>query len=142
MLYFDSCYLARLYVEDDGFELVRTLAASAHVACSVHGEAETLAAIHRKLREHGLTPPHYRQILEQFQADCRESAFRWLPLAPAVLARLQKIYAVLPATVPLRAADALHLACAAEHGFREIYSNDQRLLAAAPHFGLKGVNTI
>ena len=47
-----------------------------------------------------------------------------------------------PPTTFLRASDALHLACAAEHDFSEIYSNDRHFLAAAPLFGLKPVNLI
>lgn len=56
--------------------------------------------------------------------------------------RLQKVFATLPATIFLRAADAMHLACASCNELPEIYSNDARLLEAAPHFGLRGVNLI
>lgn len=46
------------------------------------------------------------------------------------------------AEVRAHAAHAQSLACAREHGFTEIYSNDRHLLTAAPLFGIKGVNLI
>jgi predicted nucleic acid-binding protein len=38
--------------------------------------------------------------------------------------------------------DALHLACAEEHGFQEVYTNDRHMLKAARHFHLIGVNVL
>jgi predicted nucleic acid-binding protein len=142
MLYFDASYLVRLHTRDPGWEKVRALAATDHLACCIHGQAEMVAAFHRKLREGTITNTEFSQILSEFQRDCARGAFEWLLLSPAVVARLMAVYATLPTAVPLRAADALHLACARENGFKEVYSNDGRFLAAAGHFGLRGISIL
>src|SRR5262249_7351671 len=128
--------------EDPGWEKVRALADEASITCSLHGRAEAGAVFHRKMREGALTPSEYRHVLKQFALDCEENGFRWAPLSPAVVTRVEALYERLPKTVFLRASDALHLACASENGFREIYSNDNHLLAAAHHFALRGLDII
>mgnify|MGYP002377637538 CR=1 FL=1 len=80
--------------------------------------------------------------MSQFNADLASEAIVLLPLTDAILDRIEAAYASAPLDTYLRAADALHLATAAENGFAEIYSNDRHLLAAAPLFGLVGVNVI
>jgi len=142
VIYFDTSYIVRLYLEDPGWQKVRELAATDHIACCLLGRAETLAAFRRKFRE-GILSRRDMQILdEQFERECDAGAFQWLPLSAVVIAGLQKVYARLPKSVHLRAGDAIHLACAAENRFKEIYSNDRQLLAAADNFGLCGRNVI
>lgn len=142
MIYFDTSYLARLYLEDTGFAAVRELAASDHIACAMHGQAELISAFHRKLRERAISPKSYQALLAQFDADCEGGGIHWLPAGPETLARVRTVYAGLPATVYLRGADALHLATAAVNDFKAVYSQDAHLLAASAHFKLKGVNLI
>ncbi len=142
MIYFDTSYIVRLYFEDPGWEKIRRLAATDHIACSLLGRAEVLAAFHRKLREGAIHHRDLRILIEQFGMECDRGAFQWLPFSHVLVAGLHTTYANLPKSVNLRASDAVHLACAAENRFTEIYSNDQNLLAAAPHFGLRAQNVI
>ena len=141
--YFDTCYLVRLYLEDAGFEVVRDLAGESHTVVSAwHARTELIAALHRVFREHRLSRGAFQAALAQFVADSQSGLFDWLPLTEGVHQRVLQVFRKAPATAFLRSADALHLACAAEHGFETIYSNDRHLLAAAPLFGLNGVNIL
>jgi len=141
--FLDTSYLARLYLEDAGFDVVREFVGSAPaVAASWHAQAELIAALHRAYRERRLGQGVFQAAVDQFLSDSKDGIFRWLPLTEGVEHRLAQVFRDAPASVFLRAADALHLACAAEHGFTEVYSNDRQFLAAAPLFGLRGVNVI
>ena len=142
MLYFDTSYLVRLHTRDTGWEKVRTLAATDHIACCIHGQAEVVSAFHRKFREGAINQKEFGTLLAEFDKDCSAGAYRWLPLSPVVIARLTNAYADLPGTIVVRAADAIHLACAAAAGFHTVHSSDTRLLNAAGHFGLQGSNII
>ena len=142
MLYLDTSYLVRLYTKDAGWEKVRALAKTDSLACCIHGRAESVAAFHRKFREGEFTQKELGTVLTEFEKDSDGGAYRWLPLSPAVVARVASAFAKLPANVVLRAADAIHLACAADGGFTKVYSKDARLLTAAAHFGLTGENLI
>lgn len=143
VIYFDASFLFRLYWKDPGWESITQAAETADaVGCAEHGRVEVVAAAHRKFREGVATSDQLAGLVQQFRADCAEGGIRWLPLTQTASERAEAAFLAAPADVYLRAADALHLACAAEHGFDDIHSNDRHLLAAASLFGLRGVNLI
>ena len=142
MIYFDTSYLVRLYYQDAGADLVRALAATDHVACAAIGQAEVMAAFHRKLRDGAIRQAAYFALVVQVETHISAGAFQWLGQDEETLLRVRRVYEQLPATVYLRGADAIHLGTAAEAGFRTVYSNDAHLLAAAKHFGIEGKNVI
>jgi predicted nucleic acid-binding protein len=89
-----------------------------------------------------MTESAVAEVLTQLRGDVAAGAVQFHPIAPSLFDRIESVFLSAPIGTFLRAADALHLACAAENGFAEIHSNDRHLLAAAPLFGLRGMNAI
>jgi len=143
MIYLDTTFLVRLYLDEVGFERVRELALhSGHIGSSIFARSETVAAMHRHYRERKIDQHAFQYACRQFQRDQDDGIYTWLPLTPDLLEQVYRTFSGLPSNVFLRTGDAIHLATAAESGFKEIYSNDRHLLAAAPAFKLKGINPL
>jgi predicted nucleic acid-binding protein len=142
-LYFDANYLGKLQWPEHGSTEVAACASHAgDLYTATHGGAEFYSSGHRKLREGKATTIILKTIFAQFDSELAAGKIVLLPLTDAIIDRIETVCATAPATTYLRAADALHLATAAVHGFTEIHSNDKHFLAAAPLFGLVGVNVI
>src|SRR3954469_19620106 len=113
-MYLDAPYLVRLYVDDPGADEVRALVQSAAdiPASLIHGRAEVIAALHRGLRDGRIDALELSELIGQFTDDCDAGLFTWIPLTDSIIARVTAMYRAAPATLFLRAADALHVACA------------------------------
>ncbi len=143
MISCDTAYLLKYYLDETGSDAVRKLIdRQTGVFSLALARLELQTAFHRKLREGLLDSKTHKALVGQLANDHRDNLWTWLVVDDDLLDQAAKHFASLPRNVFLRASDALHLACAKEHGFREIYSNDKHLLAAAKHFGVKGKNII
>ncbi len=130
-------------MREPGSERVREHAReSRRIACCEIGKVELAAVFHRHLREKRLNARQYGVVLRQFTSDLDQGVWTWLPLTSSILALAQKRYDDLSAKVFLRAADSMHLSCAAENRFDEIFTNDRHMLAACAAFGLDGRNLL
>ena len=143
MIYFDAAYIAKCYLNEPGAERVRAVARDVQGLASCElARLEFVCTLHRHLREGYLKPREVRRILAEFRTDEEGDVWRWLPITSFLLRKVGDDVARFPSRVVLRAADALHLGAAREHGFREVYTNDRHMLAAARYFGLSGVNVL
>ena len=75
VIYFDTSYLVRLYYDDPGADRVRALAATDHVACAALGQAEMMAAFHRKLREGAIKPAAFRAWPARWRRTSKREPF-------------------------------------------------------------------
>lgn len=140
MGYLDSGYIAKFYVGEPDSPQVRRLAeALGEVHCAALGRAEVSAALHRKLREGVVGEAAFREVIAQFQRDCANGLWTWIPMTSRVLTATVSAIRDVPKSVFPRAADAIHLACARESGFTEIYTGDRHTRAAATYFRVQAI---
>jgi uncharacterized protein len=141
MIYLDASYIIKCYLDEPGTPEVLELVRKNHGrSSSIHGRLEFWSAVHRHLREGHITGKIAQAVWQQFRSDEHAGLWHWLALTERGVRRACDVFQRLDPKLFLRSGDALHLACAHENGFVEIYSGDRILLRAAAHFGLKGIN--
>ncbi len=88
MIYFDTSYLVKCYISEDGSDAVRQFAAAGEqIGCCVLGGVELLAAFHRKLRERQIDSLAMQTLLRQLALDDANGLWTWVELTPDVMRR-------------------------------------------------------
>lgn len=130
--FFDSSAFAKRYWEEPGSEAVDALCREAtELALSVVCIPEIISAPNRRLREGILSRRHYEQAKEHLAEDIEDAII--ISLSSPVVATCTTI---LEAS-PVRALDALHVACAVAWEAELFVSADKRQISAARKAGLR-----
>lgn len=130
--FFDSSAFAKRYVEEEGSQIVDDICReTTELSLSVICVPEILSALNRRLRKKRLSQKDYAGIKQHFSDDVRDAMI--INLIPEVIATSTKL---LEAS-PLRAMDALHVACAIVWRADLFVSSDKQQVAAAGKAGLK-----
>ena len=129
--FFDSSAFAKRYIEEAGSQAVDALCAGAtELALSVIGIPEIISALNRRVREGNLSRPQYVEAKTRLSEDVEDAAI--VNLTSSVLSTCTTILE----DSPVRAVDALHVACAVAWQAELFVSADKRQTAAASKAGL------
>jgi uncharacterized protein len=135
-VFFDSSALAKRYVEEKGSNRVQAILSTASsLAVSVICIPEIISALCRRRRERKLSTEEYQNAKASALSDIDDATI--IGMTEEVIAQA----VALLEQFPLRSADALHVACAAEWSTDLFVSADDRQCRAARAHGLR-VETI
>lgn len=130
--FFDSSAFAKRYVDEPGSALVDDICLNAtEVSISVICVPEIISVLNRRVRENSLSRQDYTTIKRHLSDDVRDAVI--INLLPDVIVDSTRLLE----TSPLRAMDALHVACALAWGAELFVSSDKRQTTAARKAGLK-----
>ena len=143
MIYFDAAYIAKCYLNEPGADRVREVAyGAAGLASCELARLEFASILKRHVRERHVTRLEMTAILKEFEEDEKNGVWQWFGVTSELVEKARKAVLEIPNTAFVRSGDALHLACAEEHGFHEVYTNDRHVLQAARYFHVTGVNLL
>jgi predicted nucleic acid-binding protein len=129
--FFDSSAFAKRYVEEHGSQGVDSLCQEAtEVGLSVLCVPEIISALNRRVREGLLADREYAEAKQYLSQDIRDAVI--VNLVPQVVSTCTKILE----SSPVRAADALQIACALGWQTALFVSADKRQISAAKKAGL------
>jgi predicted nucleic acid-binding protein len=135
-LYCDTSALLKLYLPEPGSdEFNRMVEGRDDVLVSDLVVTEAVSALSRRLRQGGLTPEAAARVHHAILGALEGGIYRHIEMTREAHRRAEHLLLTLGA-VPLRAADALHLALATTGHAVAVASFDVRLAAAARAVGL------
>lgn len=129
---FDTSAFVKRYIEESGSQAVEALCLTAtELALSVICIPEILSALNRRVRERDFSRAQYERAKESFLDDIGDIEI--VSLTPEVVS----ICTTILEASPVRAMDALHVACAVQWGAGLFVSADRKQVAAARKAGLQ-----
>lgn len=135
-LYCDASGLVKLYLPEPESDHVNAVVEGRRdLMASDLAVTEIVSAVARRRREGSLSAEHAARAHRAILADMESGLFQRIDLTPEVHRQAER-FLFATDTVPLRAADALHLALAAAGGAGSLLAFDQRLRDAARAVGL------
>lgn len=130
--FLDSSAFAKRFVDEAGSGKVEDICAQAsELGLSVICVPEIVSALNRLRRERSLTAAQYSEAKQRLVDDVRDADIINLavPVVGSAIGILERS--------PVRAMDALHIACAREWGAALFVSSDKKQLNAARRAGMR-----
>jgi predicted nucleic acid-binding protein len=130
--FLDSSVFAQRFVDEAGSDKVEDACAQAsELGLSVICVPEIISALNRRRRERSVTATQYAEAKQRLLEDVRDVDIINLavPVVGSAIGVLEES--------PVRAMDALHIACALEWGAQLFVSSDKQQLSAARAAGIK-----
>ena len=134
-VYLDSSALVKVFVpEDSSADVQKALRGREDLCLSDLVVTEVISSVARRAREGSIAQGKLESLAHTLLDAVADRIFRKLDLTAEVHREAERLILALP--FPMRAADALHLALAAESGCRTVLTFDDGLSRASSFVGL------